>query len=153
MTFNFKLCAVAMTAAAAFAAPVIAQEQSVFSAAYGQGFIDIDPSSANSNEIALIANVYEALVRYVPGVDGADATIEPSLATSWSVSDDQLTWTFKLREGVTFHDGTPFTSEAVKYSIERTQALDAGSAWIWWMVTLEQPIAFFCACLCFSDSL
>ena len=135
MTYRFKLCAMVMTSAVAFASPAITQDQSVFSAAYGQGFIDIDPSSANSNEIALIANVYEALVRYVPGVDGADATIEPSLATSWSVSDDQLTWTFKLREGVTFHDGTPFTSEAVKYSIERTQALDSGSAWIWWMVT------------------
>ena len=39
----------------------------------------------------------------------------PQLATSWEVSEDKLSWTFHLREGVTFQDGTPFTAEAVKY--------------------------------------
>lgn len=41
------------------------------------------------------------------------------LATEWSVSKDGLTWTFKLRRGVTFHDGTPFNADAVVFHIER----------------------------------
>jgi peptide/nickel transport system substrate-binding protein len=43
----------------------------------------------------------------------------PSLATSWDVSDDGLEWTFHLREGVTFHDGTPFNADAVVFNFER----------------------------------
>ena len=44
--------------------------------------------------------------------------VEPSLATSWSVSDDHKSWTFKLRENVKFHDGSPFTSADVKATID-----------------------------------
>jgi peptide/nickel transport system substrate-binding protein len=44
--------------------------------------------------------------------------IVPDLAESWSVSDDSLTWTFNLRPGVTWHDGSPFTAEDVVFSIE-----------------------------------
>jgi peptide/nickel transport system substrate-binding protein len=45
--------------------------------------------------------------------------LEPRLATSWSVSADGLEWTFKLRPGVKFHDGTPFDAQAVKYTLDR----------------------------------
>ena len=55
--------------------------------------------------------IYEPLVRYSPAFK-----IEPALATSWESSADGLTWTFKLRQGVTFHDGSPFTAEDVVYS-------------------------------------
>lgn len=48
--------------------------------------------------------------------------IQPWLAESWSISDDRLTWTFKIREGVKFSNGTPLTAEAVKNSIERAFA-------------------------------
>jgi peptide/nickel transport system substrate-binding protein len=44
-------------------------------------------------------------------------TFEPGLAESWTVSDDGLVWTFKIREGVTFHDGTPMTAEDVAWSM------------------------------------
>ena len=49
--------------------------------------------------------------------DKADA--QPKLAVSWTHSDDYKTWTFKLRSGVTFHDGTPFDAQAVKFNFDR----------------------------------
>ena len=61
--------------------------------------------------------VYEGLV----ALDQKGAYV-PSLATSWTTSADGKTWTFKLRQGVKFHDGAPFTSAAVKYSWERLLA-------------------------------
>jgi len=59
------------------------------------------------------SKVYEGLVE----LDSQTKPV-PSLATSWLISDDGKTYTFKLREGVRFHDGTPFTSEDARISIE-----------------------------------
>lgn len=53
--------------------------------------------------------------------------MQPVLAESWSVSEDKLHWTFKLRQGVKFQDGTPFTAEAVKYTFERIKDPAIGS--------------------------
>jgi peptide/nickel transport system substrate-binding protein len=58
--------------------------------------------------------VHDALVKTMPGKPMA-----PSLAESWTVSADQKTYDFKLREGVKFHNGDPFTSEDVKFSWDR----------------------------------
>jgi peptide/nickel transport system substrate-binding protein len=88
-----------------------------------------DPSVSASTESQWLSNVYEPLIWANP--PGSDDPFKPALATSWEVSDDGLTWTFHLREGVTFHDGTPFTADAVKYSIERTKAGGKGYAYIW----------------------
>ena len=63
----------------------------------------------------VLENVYDTLV--VPNAD--DLTMEPSLATKWETSDDQLTWTFTLRDGVKFHDGSDFDSADVVYSYNR----------------------------------
>jgi len=49
----------------------------------------------------------------------ASGELKPLLATDWTVSEDGLTWTFKLREGVVFHDGTPFDANVVKANVER----------------------------------
>lgn len=62
-----------------------------------------------------------------------DGEYVPGLATEWEISEDGLTWTFKLREGVTFHDGTPMNAEAVKASFDRildpeTNAVSARTA-------------------------
>ena len=63
----------------------------------------------------VLENVYDTLV--VPNAE--DLTMEPSLAESWETSEDNLTWTFALREGVTFHDGSEFDSADVVYSYNR----------------------------------
>ena len=54
--------------------------------------------------------------------------IQPWLAESWQVSDDHLTWTFKIRDNVKFSNGTPLTAEAVKNSIERAFAKNTRAA-------------------------
>ena len=61
-----------------------------------------------------MANVYDGLLRVTQ--DGAN--VEPALATSWDTSADALTWTFHLRPGVMFSDGTPLTSNDVKVSLD-----------------------------------
>ena len=75
-----------------------------------------DPSTFYAgNGIAIIKNVYEGLVQYANNT--ATVKIVPQLATSWSVNKDFTVYTFHLRHGVTFHDGTPFTSAAVGPSL------------------------------------
>ncbi|MDZ4391799.1 ABC transporter substrate-binding protein, partial [Cypionkella sp.] len=65
------------------------------------------------------------------GNDSAAAKVAPLLAESWETSADGLTWTFRLRQGVKFHDGAHLTGEAVKSSIERTMKIGGGAAFIW----------------------
>ena len=62
----------------------------------------------------VLENVYDTLVEPDENLD-----MRPALAESWEVSGDQLTWTFHLRHGVTFHDGSPFTADDVVYSYKR----------------------------------
>jgi len=77
----------------------------------------MDPQAQNiQTTITVLSWIYEPLV----GRDQDMAKI-PMLATSWEQTDP-TTWRFKLREGVTFHDGAPFTAEDVKFTIERSQA-------------------------------
>jgi len=60
--------------------------------------------------------IHDALVKPMPG-----NLMTPSLAESWTVSADQRVWEFKLREGVKFHNGDPFTADDVKFSFHRTK--------------------------------
>ena len=75
-----------------------------------------------------MANIYEPLLWI--NAPGATEQFTPALATSWTTSDDGLTWTFNLREGVTFHDGTPLTADAVVRSIQAAKER-AGASFIW----------------------
>jgi peptide/nickel transport system substrate-binding protein len=75
-----------------------------------------DPHSTSAYpSFQVLENVYDTLV--VPNAE--DLTMEPSLAEEWETSEDGLTWTFTLREGVTFHDGSEFDSADVVYSYNR----------------------------------
>src|SRR3546814_16831438 len=66
---------------------------------------------------SVYANIFEGLTR----ID-RNGAVKPALAESWTVSDDGLTYTFKLRTGVKFHDGTGFDSADVKFSLDRALA-------------------------------
>ncbi len=87
-----------------------------------------DPVKSFSTEALYLANMYEPLLRVNP--PGAAEPFTPVLATSWEASPDGLTWTFTLRDGVTFHDGEPLTADAVKQSIEAA-ASRGGASFIW----------------------
>lgn len=71
----------------------------------------------------VLENVYDTLVQ-----PGADLQMEPALAETWEISEDNLTWTFTLREGVTFHNGRALTADDVVYSYNRIMDPDTGAA-------------------------
>jgi peptide/nickel transport system substrate-binding protein len=100
----------------------------------GVEVIDVDPSSAG-RFWQVTEKTMSRLVR--PGTSGKP---EPNLATEWSANDSATEWTFKLREGVKFHDGSDFDASDVVYSLEhvRDPALDSPAASVIAMVdTIE----------------
>src|SRR5262245_28984925 len=64
----------------------------------------------------IVYAMHDALVKALPG-----NLMSPSLAESWTVSPDQKSYEFKLREGLKFHNGDPFTAEEVKFSFQRAK--------------------------------
>ncbi|MDF0600321.1 ABC transporter substrate-binding protein [Psychromarinibacter sp. C21-152] len=86
---------------------------------------NLDPTGGAAAAIdeVVYANVFEGLTRY-----NADGSISPALAETWDVSEDGLTYTFHLRDGVTFHDGTTMDAEDVKFSLDRARAEDSTNA-------------------------
>jgi peptide/nickel transport system substrate-binding protein len=78
--------------------------------------------------LVLTTNLYEGLLAYKAGT--ASPVLVPALATSWTHSADNTVFTFELRRGVTFHDGTPFTAAAIKASFDRRLAVDQGPAYM-----------------------
>jgi peptide/nickel transport system substrate-binding protein len=85
----------------------------------------LDPTSAAAGAIdsVLYSNVFEGLTRFM-----SDGSVVPGLAQSWEISEDGLTYTFKLHDGVTFHDGTTMDAEDVKFSLDRILAEDSANA-------------------------
>ncbi len=78
--------------------------------------VSLDPHNAvDAESFRLTFNFYESLV----GASSEDNKIVPKLAEDWNVSEDGTVWTFELREGVKFHDGTELDAEAVVYNFER----------------------------------
>ncbi|MBV8564244.1 MAG: ABC transporter substrate-binding protein [Methylobacteriaceae bacterium] len=82
----------------------------------------LDPTIGAAAAIGEIThyNIYEGLTKV-----NADSSVTPLLAESWTVSPDVKTFTFKLRSGVTFHNGEPFSAADVKFSFERAAAPDS----------------------------
>ncbi|WP_102226308.1 ABC transporter substrate-binding protein [Acidimangrovimonas sediminis] len=85
----------------------------------------LDPTSgaAAATDEVTYANVFQGLTRF-----GPEGQVEPDLATSWDVADGGKVWTFHLRKGVTFQDGTPFSAKDVKFSLDRARAKESTNA-------------------------
>ena len=82
---------------------------------------ELDPNLSSAYvDRQVMASLYDKLVDI-----NAEGEIVPMLAESWEVSEDGTTYTFELRRGVEFHDGTPFNAEAVKTNLERYQEEDS----------------------------
>jgi peptide/nickel transport system substrate-binding protein len=82
----------------------------------GGDSVGLDPAyETDGNSFQVCDNIYEALVAY----KDESTELEPGLAKSWEISSDAKTYTFQLRKGVKFHDGTPFNADAVVFSIGR----------------------------------
>jgi len=109
----------ALTAIGAFACGIPTSQPATAATliyARGNDALRLDPAMGTSSEDYKTGDwMCEGLVRF----KGATTDVEPALATSWEKSEDGLTWTFHLRENVKFHDGSPFTADAVVYSFER----------------------------------
>lgn len=110
-------------------APAEVPRAKVFVYAHPTTFPDLNPATSYSNDLVVMANCYEGLTFYNP--PGSAEILSPKLAVSWESNPETTEWTFKLRQGVKFHDGEPFNAQAVKYSIEKTKELGVGAAYIW----------------------
>jgi peptide/nickel transport system substrate-binding protein len=101
---------------------------------------------------AVVTSVYEGLVKYANG----STAIVPALASSWTISPDGKTYTFSLRAGLTFHDGTPLNSAAAAFSFARRTGVNSAPAYmlanvtstatptaLTFVVHLNQPVAAF----------
>jgi peptide/nickel transport system substrate-binding protein len=84
----------------------------------------------------VLENVYDTLVQ-----PGPDLQMEGALAESWEISDDNLTWTFTLRDGVTFHNGRDFTAADVVYSYNRIMDPDVAAANSFRFASIEEVVA------------
>ncbi|MDR1376297.1 MAG: ABC transporter substrate-binding protein [Synergistaceae bacterium] len=83
----------------------------------GSDTLTLDPQMQEETITNTIArHFYDGLLNY-----DTEHRLIPALAESWELADDQVTWTFHLRQGVKFSDGSPFTAEDVAFSIERTR--------------------------------
>ncbi|MBZ0297665.1 MAG: ABC transporter substrate-binding protein [Anaerolineae bacterium] len=95
----------------------------------------LDPAmGTNDPETALNRAVYDYLIEVKP-----DSSIAPNLASDWTVSDDGLTYTFNLVEGITFHDGSPFTAADVIYTYNRLVELGSPATRLIGEFTMEAP--------------
>jgi peptide/nickel transport system substrate-binding protein len=97
----------------------------VLTAAIGGEPDQLDPHKTSAYySFEVLENVYDTLVE-----PNENLEVEPSIATDWTTSEDQLTWTFTIRDGVTFSDGSPLTAEDVAYSYNRIIDEDLNSSY------------------------
>ena len=86
---------------------------------------NLDPTggAAEAIDSVVYLNIFEGLTRFT-----SDGSVVAGLAESWDISDDGLVYTFRLRDGVTFHDGSALDADDVKYSLDRARAPDSTNA-------------------------
>jgi peptide/nickel transport system substrate-binding protein len=109
-----------LTATLAFAAPE-GQITWAFHVTMAPGWFDPGETAGIITPFKFLYAIHDALVKSMPG-----QAMAPSLAESWTVSPDNLTYEFVLRKGVKFHNGDPVTAEDVKFSFERYRGAGSG---------------------------
>ncbi len=88
---------------------------------------DMDPAHAYDNHTwEIFYNIYQGLLKFPAG----KTELVPGLAESYTINEDGKEYTFKLREGLKFTDGTPFNADAVKWSIDRVMKLQGDPSWL-----------------------
>lgn len=120
--FKSVLAAAALTLAAGTAA-FAAKTDIILGVALEPPHLDPTAGAAAAIDEVVYANVMEGLTRI-----GSSGEVLPALAESWEVSDDGKVYTFKLRAGVKYHDGTDFGAEDVKFTLDRATAEDSTNA-------------------------
>jgi peptide/nickel transport system substrate-binding protein len=157
----WRLATVTLTVLAVVVLPGAASA-ATFRIAIGIDADTLDPAGMTTTTVA---NVVDYVVETLTFLD-QKGEVRPMLAESWTVSPDGTQYTFKLRTGVTFHDGTPFDAKAVKWNLDRlkdpgvrvpvrasyplkeTEVLDPSTV----KVTLQRPSAPFVSALTYTTS-
>jgi peptide/nickel transport system substrate-binding protein len=124
--FKGFLLVLIMASLSFFPAQAFAKKQTLV---YGttEKVTDMDPASSyDFHTWEIFYNIYQGLLRYPPG----KTNLVPGLAKSYTISKDGKEYTFQLRKGLKFTDGTPFDANAVKWSIDRVIALKGDPSWL-----------------------
>ena len=89
--------------------------------------VKIDPAVGGNDYYSSMAmlNLYDALIFSGPGGEA-----QPHVAESWKISEDGLIWTFNIRKGIKFHDGSELTASDVKFSFDRFRTIGLGNAYL-----------------------
>jgi len=122
---KFLMLGIVIVALACIPARGMAKETLVYGTT--EKVIDMDPANAyDFHTWEIFYNIYQGLLRYPPG----KTNLVPGLAKSYDIGADGKEYTFKLRKGLKFSDGTPFDAHAVKWSIDRVIALKGDPSWL-----------------------
>lgn len=112
-----------LIAIAATSGAVAAKDTLTLGVALEPPHLDPTSNAAAAIDEVLYANVFEGLTRI-----NERGEVMPALAESWDISEDGKTYTFTLRQGVKYHDGSDFDAEDVKFSLDRARAEDSTNA-------------------------
>jgi len=119
----FSRIAAASALVLVLASPALARDTVTLGVALEPPHLDPTAGAAAAIDEIVYANVFEGLTRI-----GSKGEVLPALAESWEISEDGKTYTFKLRSGVKFHDGSDFDAEDAKFSLDRARADDSTNA-------------------------
>ena len=129
MKYFFKVAFLMLVVMSLFLSGCVKKKPEVKTLVYGttEKVTDLDPASAyDFHTWEIFQNIYQGLLSYPPG----KTNLVPGLAVSYKANAASDQFTFKLRKGVKFTDGTPFNAKAVKWTIDRVMRLKGDPSWL-----------------------